>query len=67
MTISDLKSKLVREPFRQFVIELASGRQILIEADSELFFPKARPELVIAFTADGTMYEFEENVLKSIE
>jgi hypothetical protein len=38
----------------------------VIEADSELFFPKARPELVIAFTADGTMYEFEENVLKSL-
>ena len=66
MTINDIKSKLAREPFRTFIIELISGRQIAISADSELFFPKARPELVIAFTADGLMHEFEENVLNAL-
>ena len=66
MTINDLKSKLAREPFRAFIIELASGRQITIGADSELLFPQKRPGLVIAFTADGLMHEFEENVVNSL-
>ena len=66
MTINDLKSKLAREPFRPFTIELVSGRQIPIAEDSELFFPRARPELVIAFTTDGLMHEFEENVVNSL-
>jgi len=66
MTVNDLKSKLAREPFRPFVIELVSGRQIGIGADSELLFPRTRPGLVIAFTSDGLMHEFEENVLNSL-
>ena len=66
MTINDLKSKLAREPFRPFVIELISGRQITIGADSELLFPHKRPGLVIAFTGDGLMHEFEEHVLSSV-
>jgi hypothetical protein len=66
MTINDLKSKLAREPFRPFVIELARGRQIDINSETELLFPKKRPGLVIAFTADGLMHEFEETVLASL-
>jgi hypothetical protein len=66
MTINDLKSKLAREPFRPFTIELVSGRQIAIGTDSELLFPKKRPGLVIAFTADGRMHEFEDSVLNSL-
>jgi hypothetical protein len=66
MTINDLKSKLAREPFRPFKIELASGRQIVIGTDSELLFPRTRPGLVIAFTSDGLMHEFEEKVLNSL-
>ena len=66
MTINDLKSKLNREPFRPFIIELASGRQIPIGADSELFFPKARPDLVIAFTGNGLSNEFETSAIASL-
>jgi hypothetical protein len=66
MTINDLKSKLAREPFRPFKIELASGRQITISTDSELFFPRKRPGLVIAFTTDGVMHEFEDSALNSL-
>lgn len=66
MTINDLKSRLAREPFRPFIIELASGRQIAISADSELFFPKKRPELVIAFTTDGLQHEFETSAITSL-
>jgi hypothetical protein len=58
MTIKDVKAKLEREPFRPFVIELSSGRLILVDKESELFFPRRRPELVVAFT-DGLQHEFE--------
>ena len=59
----ELKAKLGREPFRPFVIELVSGRQILIGKDSEVLFPWKRPELVIAFTDDGLQYEFEVSAI----
>jgi hypothetical protein len=56
---SALKAKLERRPFRPFVIELSSGRPILIGEQSEILFPRRRPELVIAFTEDGLQHEFE--------
>lgn len=59
MTIDDLQSRLRREPFRRFVIELASGGAVPIGRDSELLFPRRRPELVIAFTDDGLQHQFE--------
>jgi hypothetical protein len=61
-----LKSKMRREPFRTFIIELRSGTQILIDADSEILFPHKRPELVIAFTADGLMHEFETSAIAQL-
>jgi hypothetical protein len=45
-----------------FVIELISGRQILIGKDSEVLFSRKRPELVIAFTDDG-QHEFEASAI----
>jgi hypothetical protein len=63
-----LKTKLKREPFRAFLIELASGSQILIDAESEILLPRKRPELVIAFTENGLMHEFEgDAILRLIE
>ena len=59
MKLAELKTKLAREPFRPFVIELVSGRQILIGHGSEILFPRKRPELVIAFTDEGLQHEFE--------
>jgi hypothetical protein len=57
--ITELKAKLSREPFRPFVVQFVSGRQILIGADSEILLSRKRPELVIAFTEDGLQHEFE--------
>jgi len=59
MKIQDFKAKLERRPFRPFILELDSGSQILIDAKSEILFPRKRPELIIAFTGDGTQHEFE--------
>jgi hypothetical protein len=63
---TELKAKLAREPFRPFVIELASGRQILIDQNSELFFPRLHPERVIAFTDDGMQHEFDDSAIISL-
>ena len=63
---TELKAKFAREPFRPFIIELASGRRILIGRDSEVLFPRKRPELVIAFTDDGLQHEFELSVIVSL-
>ena len=58
-----LREKMDRQPFRSFVIEFASGSQILVYADSEMLFPRRRPELAIAFTNSGTMHEFEASAI----
>jgi hypothetical protein len=63
----ELKAKLAREPFRPFVIELLSGRQITIGKDSEVLLSRRRPELVIAFTEDGLQQEFEVSVIASLK
>jgi hypothetical protein len=55
-----------REPFRPFIVELLSGRQIVIGKDSEVLFPRRRPELIIAFTEDGLQHEFEVSVIASL-
>lgn len=62
----ELKAKLNREPFRAFVIELLSGRQVTIGENSEVLLPRRRPELVIAFTEDGLQHEFEVSVIASL-
>jgi hypothetical protein len=48
------------------VIELRSGTQILIDAYTEILFPRKRPELIIAFTADGLMHEFETSAIAQL-
>jgi hypothetical protein len=58
-----LKTKMRRQPFRAFIIEFQSGHQILVDADTELLFPRKRPELIIAFTENGLMHEFEESAI----
>jgi hypothetical protein len=65
-SLTELKANLAREPFRPFMIELASGRQILIDKDTEILFPHRRPELVIAFTNDGLQHEFEVSAILSL-
>jgi hypothetical protein len=58
-----LKAKMRRQPFRAFIIKFQSGHQILVDADTELLFPRKRPELIIAFTENGLMHEFEESAI----
>ena len=62
----EFKAKMAREPFRPFAVELLSGRQIIIGKDSEVLFPRRRPELVIAFTEDGLQHEFEFSAIASL-
>jgi len=58
-----LKAKMRREPFRAFIVEFVSRATILIDADTEMLFPRKRPELVIAFTGNGLQHEFEETAI----
>ena len=58
-----IKAKLRRQPFRAFIIEFVSGTTILIDADTEILFPRKRPELLIAFTGNGLQHEFEEGAI----
>jgi hypothetical protein len=58
-----LKSKMHREPLRAFLIELISGAQIFIDGDTEILFSRKRPELIIAFTGNGLMHEFESGAI----
>ena len=65
---AEIKTKLAREPFRSFVVELVSGRQIVVTKDSEVFMPRKRSQLVYVFTEDGLVHEFEiEFVISIIE
>jgi hypothetical protein len=64
--VKELKTKLAREPFRSFMIELASGRQITIGQDSEVFLPRKHPERVIVFTDDGLQHEFDDSAIISL-
>jgi hypothetical protein len=66
MTNEQLKAKMDREPFRPFIIELTSGRQIRIGQESEVLFPRRRPELIIAFSDDGLQHEFELSAIVSL-
>jgi hypothetical protein len=65
-TLTELKTKLEREPFRPFVVELVSGRQVLISEAGDVFLPRRRPERVIAFTIDGLQHEFETSAIASL-
>jgi hypothetical protein len=58
-----LETKMRREPFRPFSVELVSGTEISIKADSEILFPRNRPELVIVFSGNGLQHEFEETAI----
>ena len=62
----ELKAKIESEPFRPFVIELVSDLQIVITKDSEILFPRKRPELVITFTEDGLQHEFEASAIAAL-
>jgi hypothetical protein len=66
MQIKDVVAKLKRRPFRSFVIELDNGTQVLIDQDSELFLPRKRPELVIAFTGQAQQHEFEVSAISRL-
>jgi hypothetical protein len=66
VSLLELKARIERELFRPFVIELVSGRQIVIGQDSEILFPRKRPELVIAFTDDGLQHEFETSMIAAL-
>jgi hypothetical protein len=61
-----LKTKMRREPFRPFIIEFQSGVTLLIDSETEMLFPKKRPELVITFSETGLQHEFEQSAINRI-
>ena len=61
-----LKSKIRREPFRSFLIEFQSGTTVLIDAETEILFPRKRPELAIVFTGSGLQHEFESSAINRL-
>jgi hypothetical protein len=67
MKIEELKNLVGRKPFRPFTINLLNGDHIGIDAESNIYFPAPRPELVIAFTENGRMHIFEDIGIVSLE
>jgi hypothetical protein len=61
--LESFKAKMRREHFRAFNIEFVSGATILIDIDTEVLFPRSRPELAIVFTRDGLQHEFEQTAI----
>jgi hypothetical protein len=66
MHLDLLKSKMRREPFRPFIIEFQSGSSLLIDQETEILFPRKRPELVIVFTEGGLQHEFEQSAINRV-
>ena len=58
-----LKDQIDQQPFRPFVIEFVSGATLMITTETELLFPRTRPELAIAFTSDRRMHQFEASAI----
>jgi hypothetical protein len=63
---SELRAAVDRKPFLPFAINLFDGEQLTINADTEVLFPKNKPELVIVFSADGMMHLFEAEAIASL-
>jgi hypothetical protein len=59
-----IQSRLSREPFRPFIIELASDRQIAVSGDYEVLFPRKHPDRVYVFTEDGHTHEFDVEAVR---
>ena len=66
MDKQDIQNRLNQEPFHPFIIKLASGRQITIDLDSEVYFPRRHPDRVFVFTEDGLTHEFDTDAVLSI-
>jgi hypothetical protein len=56
MKLSELKAKLQREPFRPFVIDLQSGRQVRVESEAHIKLPPDGFDVVIVFGTDGLVH-----------
>lgn len=65
MNIEQIKGLAARQPFRPFVIKLENGDLVPVTDESELFFPKAKPNLVIAFSA-GKSWTFEAEAVSAL-
>jgi hypothetical protein len=66
MDIEEIKAAVRRKPFRPFAISIVDGQQLVIGQDSEVLFPRNKPQLVIVFNADGTMHLLEAEAVASL-
>jgi hypothetical protein len=66
MTIESIKELAHRDPFRPFAIVLDSGTEIIIKADTELLFPRNRPETIYVFASNGYGWIFEAQAVTAL-
>jgi hypothetical protein len=66
MNIEDIKTRANRKPFRPFLIKLENGDAVPVTKDTELLFPRARPDTVYAFAANGS-WIFEVQVVTALQ
>jgi hypothetical protein len=54
MKIEDIKTLTNRKPFRPFIIKLENGDAVPVTSDTELLFPKKRPDTVYVFAVNSS-------------
>lgn len=66
MKLEQIRELAGREPFRTFTIVLESGREVEINSDTELFFPRNQPGVIFAFTSEGRTWIFEADAVNAV-
>jgi hypothetical protein len=66
MDIEEIKAAVRRKPFRPFSVNVVDGEQLHISQESEVLFPRSKPQLVIVFNPDGTMHLLEAEAVSSL-
>ncbi len=66
MTIEQIKERALRRPFRPFAIVLDNGVEIPINTDTELLFPRKRPQTIYVFADDHTGWIFEAQAVSAL-
>jgi hypothetical protein len=67
MNIEEIKKVANREPFRPFAIVLQSGHEIEVTTETELLFPKNRPNDVYVFANNGAGWIFEAQAVSALQ
>jgi hypothetical protein len=66
MNIEQIKELAQRDPFRPFAILLDNGVEIPINSETEMLFPRKRPESVYVFADNGKGWIFEARAVSAL-